>query len=110
LRRVPEDPERSGHHTHDGPGGAQLACREDGVIEPVTFSLLRFLEREQNNADDWIQEACDDGSASLLNRLSQALSVLAALNPQASRAKWAKARLDNLVNPALKMALSSTEG
>lgn len=110
LRRVPEDLERSGHHTHDGPGGAQLACREDGIIEPVTFSLLRFLERQQDNADDWLNEACDDGSAPLLNRLSQALSMLAALNPQASRVKWAKARLDNLVNPALKMALSSTGG
>jgi hypothetical protein len=110
LRRVPEDPERSGHHTHDGPGGAQLACREDGIIEPVTFSLLRFFEREQDNADEWLEEACDDGSAPLLNRLSQALSMLAVLNPKALRAEWAKVRLDTLVNPALKKALSSSEG
>lgn len=110
LRRVPEDPERSGHHTHDGPGGAQLACREDGIIEPVTFSLLRFLEREQDNADEWLKEACDDGSAPLLNRLSQALFMLTVLNPKASRAEWAKVRLDTLVNPALKKALSSNEG
>ena len=110
LRRVPEHPERSGHHTHDGPDGARLACREDGIIEPVTFSLLRFLEREEGNADEWLEEACDDGSAPLLNRLSQALSVLAALNPKASRAKWARVRLDTLVNPALKKALLSTEG
>ncbi|QSB45666.1 hypothetical protein IDJ81_06050 [Tsuneonella flava] len=110
LRRVPEDPERSGHHTHDGPDGAQLACREDGIIEPVTFSLLRFLEREQDNADEWLEEACDDGSAPLLNRISQALFMLTVLNPKASRAEWAKVRLDTLVNPALKKALSSTEG
>ncbi|MDR6146726.1 hypothetical protein QE363_002519 [Sphingomonas sp. SORGH_AS870] len=108
LRRLPEDPERSGYHTHDGPGGAQLACRKDGIIEPVTFSLLRFLEREQDNADEWLQEACDDGSAPLLNRLSQALSILAELNPRASQARWAKAQLDALVNPALREALSPT--
>ncbi|WP_157220444.1 hypothetical protein [Flavisphingomonas formosensis] len=110
LRRVPEDPERSGHHTHDGPGGSQLACREDGIIEPVTFSLLRFLEREQDNADEWLEEACDERSAPLLNRLSQALAMLARLNPEGGTAKWAKARLDTLVNPALKAALAPSEG
>ncbi len=110
LRRVPEDPDRSGHHTHEGPGGVQLACREDGIIEPVTFSLLRFLEREQGNADEWLKEACREGSAPLLNRLSQALSMLTVLNPKASWAEWAKFQLDTLVNPALKSALSSTKG
>lgn len=105
LRRVPEDLERSSHHTHDGPDGAQLACREDGIIEPVTFSLLRFLEREQENADEWLEESCNEESAPLLNRLSQALAMLARLNPHTSRAKWANAQLGNLVNPALKKAL-----
>jgi hypothetical protein len=109
LRRVPEDPERSGHHTHDGPGGAQLACREDGIIEPITFSLLRFLEREQDNADEWLEEACDEGSAPLLNRVSQALAMLARMNPTASRAKWARQWLDKSVNPALKKALAADE-
>ncbi len=110
LRREPEDVGRSGHHTHDGPDGAQLACRTDGIIEPVTFSLLRFLERERGNADEWLQEACEDGSAPFLNRLSHALAVLAGMSPNASRAKWAKSRLNTLVNPALKKALSSTVG
>ena len=109
LRRVPEDPERSGHHTHDGPGGARLTCRQDGIIEPVTFSLLRFLGREQDNADEWLEEACDEGSAPLLNRLSQALDMLARMNPDTSRAKWAKAQLDNLVNPGLEKAFSSND-
>lgn len=50
LRRPPDNLERSGLHTHDGPNGASLTCRADGFVEPVTFSILLFLERQQENA------------------------------------------------------------
>lgn len=107
LRRVPDDLERSGVHTQDGPGGASLVCREDGIIEPVTFSLLRFLERELENTDEWLAEACEQGSAPLLNRISQALHQLARMNSDGETAKWARLWLNESVNPALAKALAS---
>ena len=107
LRRALDDPGRSGVHTHEGPNGESLLCRADGIIEPVTFSLLRFLERERDNADEWLEDTCEEGSAPLLNRVSHALEVLSRMNPESSKAKWARARLDTLVAPALQKALSS---
>ncbi len=109
LRRVPDDLERSSIHAHDGPGGASLVCRDDGIIEPITFSLLRFLERELDNADEWLEEACEAGSAPLLNRISQALSQLSRMNPDGKTAEWARPWLDKSINPALKKALASDD-
>lgn len=108
LRRAPDDMGRSGLHTHDGPNGASLACRDDGIVEPVTFSLMLFLERELENADDWLQEACDEKSAPLLNRISQALYMLAGMNPNLAKAKWARAWLSQSIDPALKEVLSTS--
>ena len=105
LRRVPDNLEQSGLHTHDGPNGASLTCRDDGIVEPVTFSILLFLEGQQENADDWLQEACDEKSAPLLNRISQALYQLAGMNPDQPKAKWARTWLSQFIDPALKEAL-----
>jgi hypothetical protein len=92
LRPASAELERSGHHTHDGPNGEKLPCRRDGIIEPITFSLLRFLGEEQDKADEWLTEACEEGSAALLNRISIALTQLASMNPGSAVAKWAKQR------------------
>jgi hypothetical protein len=108
LRRASNNQERSGLHTHDGPNGASLTCRDDGIVEPVTFSILCFLARHQENADDWLQEACDEKAAPLLNRISHALYQLAAINPGQPKAKWARGWLSKSVNPALKEALSTS--
>lgn len=105
LRRTSEDPDRTGVHTHDAPDGSSMVCRRNGIVEPVTFSLLRFLERERENADEWLNEACDQGSATMLNRLSQALSQLGSINPSSETAKWARDCNKKLVGPALKHAL-----
>lgn len=109
LRRAPNNLERSGLHTHDGPNGASLTCRDDGIVEPVTFSILRFLDRQQDNAEDWLQEACDERAAPLLNRISHALYQLAGMNPDHPKAEWARAWLSDSVNPALKEALSASK-
>jgi type I restriction and modification enzyme subunit R-like protein len=108
LRRVSEDIERTGMYMHEGPDGASLVCRKDGIVEPVTFSLLRFLEHQTDNADDWLDEACVEGSAALLNRISQALHQLVELHPDSQTGKWARARLDAKIGPALTLALTSS--
>lgn len=105
LRRVADDVERTGHHTHRGPRGEALTCSSDGIIEPITFSLLRFLEREQGKADAWLDEACNEGSAALLNRMAQALAMISRLNPKGAASKWARKRLEQKVAPALKKSL-----
>lgn len=107
LRRVSEDPERASLHTHNLPDGSSMVCQQDGIIEPVTFSMLQFLGRERENADGWLDEACDRGSAAMLNRLSQALSRLSSMNPAHETAKWARERNERQVGPALQRALAS---
>jgi hypothetical protein len=105
LRRASADLESSGMHLHDAPDGSSLVCRQDGIIEPVTFSIFRFLERERDNADEWLVEACEEGSAALLNRVSLALAQLASLSGKDAPAKWARERDSKLVGPALQRAL-----
>jgi hypothetical protein len=106
LCRPAEDLERSGMPTHRGPEGSVLVCSENGIIEPVTLSLFRFLERERKGADDWLDEACREGSAPLLNRISQALSVLSGMNLQGEPAVWAREWNEGRVEPSLRRALA----
>ena len=108
LRRVPIDLERSGMHLHDAPGGSSLVCSKEGIIEPVTFSIFRFLDREGHHADEWLQEACEEGSAALLSRVSIALTQRAALNVESPAAKWAADRNASLITPALNKAMRSS--
>lgn len=104
LRRMASELERSGLHTHEAPDGSELVCTDDGIIEPVTFSLLRFFEDQQEEADDWLDEACEEGSAALLNRIAQALSQMAALRPDSAPAMWARSRRTDKILPALNKA------
>jgi hypothetical protein len=106
LRRPSAEFEDSGMHTHDLPGGVSLVCRDDGIIEPVAFSLLRFFEREGENADDWLEDVLEGGSAPLLNRIGLALRQLSELNSTGQRARWARAQLAP-VNAALDRAIAA---
>lgn len=107
LRRVSIDPEKSGMHMHDAPDGASLVCSKEGIIEPITWSIFNFLDRNGADADDWLEDACEEHSAALLSRISIALNQLATINPETEAAKWARAWLDKEVRPALDKAMRS---
>ncbi len=105
LRRVRTNSERSGMHLHDAPDGASLVCSREGIIEPITWSIFRFLDRHGEDADSWLVEACEQGSAPLLGRILIALTQLIALESDAAKAKWAREWHDDLVRPALDLAM-----
>ncbi|MCP3732574.1 type I restriction enzyme HsdR N-terminal domain-containing protein [Sphingomonas sp. MG17] len=105
LRRVSGDIDRTGMHTHEAPNGASLVCRDHGIIEPVTYSLLRFLDQQVENADAWLDQACKERSPALLDRIALALRQLAELNSDGPTASWARHRLDAKIEPALKLAM-----
>ena len=106
LRRVVIDPDRSGMHLHDAPDGASLVCSKEGIIEPITWSIFRFLDRHGEDADSWLVEACEQGSAALLSRILIALTQLGLLESQPSKAKWARDSRDELVRPAFDLAMA----
>lgn len=105
LRRVPIDPERSGMHLHDAPDGGSLVCSKEGIIEPITWSIFRFLDRHGEDADSWLVEACEQQSAPLLSRILIALNQLGSLESDSARAKWACEWRDDLVRPAFDIAM-----
>ncbi len=102
LRRVPIDLEKSGMHLHDAPGGASLVCSNEGIIEPITWSIFRFLDRHGDNAENWLDDVLKQRSAPLLSRLSIALRQLAKIDSDSATGRWARDRLESTVLPALQ--------
>lgn len=105
LRRIEADPDESGMHLHDAPDGSSIVCSKDGIIEPVTYSIFRFLDREGDRADDWLEEACELGSPAQLGRISIALIQLGLVNAPSEKARWARERNASLIRPAFDAAM-----
>jgi hypothetical protein len=100
LRRPGEDPQKTALLVHALEGGGETVCDHAGIVEPITFSLLRFLESEQENANDWLAEACEEGERPLLARVALVLRFLSARG-DAALAQWARGWRTNHVLPAL---------
>lgn len=92
-------------HLHDAPDGASLVCSKEGIIEPITWSIFRFLDRHGEDADSWLVEACEQQSAPLLSRILIALNQLGSLESDSAKAKWACEWRDDLVRPAFDIAM-----
>ena len=85
---------------HSLPQGGTTICHEEGIIEPVTLSLFRFLSSSGAAATKWIEQTVTTGSLASAMRLSIALSELArSANEQKS--SWAEAMLRDHVLPVL---------
>ncbi|HST62476.1 MAG TPA: type I restriction enzyme HsdR N-terminal domain-containing protein [Longimicrobium sp.] len=83
--------------THDLLGGVSVVCHLQGIVEPITLSLMRFLGTSGSEADEWIAEAAATGSLPLLMRLMIALGEL---SHGTTRPQWAAEKLAT-VRPAL---------
>lgn len=100
LRRPGEDIEKTGLLVHPLDGGGETVCDDAGIVEPITFSLLKFLQSERERADDWLTEMCEDGERPLLVRLALALRFLAGRG-DGELAHWARTWRTGQILPAL---------
>lgn len=85
---------------HELPEGSMI-CHEAGVVEPVTWAMVKFLIRHGPDATEWVQEAVSTQSQPLISRLHIALSEVTGITDE--RGTWAKRMLDEHVSPAIHL-------
>jgi hypothetical protein len=89
-----------GFREHNLPQGGTTICHEEGIIEPVTLSLFRFLSSSGATATEWIEQTVASGSLPAAMRLSIALGEVAR-SADEQKSSWAKAMLQDHVLPVL---------
>lgn len=90
LRRPYTDPEVGSVTAHDIGGDMTIVCHAAGVVEAITWSLVRFFGREDEAmCDQFLDEALAQPHPALLARLDIALRQTAGYADKA-RAGWAQ--------------------
>lgn len=89
-----------GFREHGLPQGGTAICHEEGIIEPVTLSLFRFLSASGAAATDWIEQTVSSSSLPAAMRLSIALGEVAR-SADEQKSTWAEAMLRDHVLPVL---------
>lgn len=100
LRRPDADTKVRGILVHEVPDQGSLASHENGIVEPITLSILNFLSNEGENAQSWIEEVATDGSLPLLVRVDIALRFLTEVADR-NKVELAQRMLDNILRPAM---------
>lgn len=101
LRRSVQDEAMGSVPMHHVEGHGAMVCHDAGIVEPITFSLFKFLSVERENAEEWIDEAIERYSLPLLVRVDVALRLIAARG-STEAAHWADAIRKTRVQPAFK--------
>ena len=99
LRRPVADQQMNAVLTHEISGYGSIVCHKGGIVEPITLSMLKFLDRERERAIEWIREAVARSSLPLLARIDIALRHIAN-GGETRRAGWARDVLAGVVEPA----------
>jgi hypothetical protein len=97
LRRPPPDPEMSGVLVHDLKNHGSIVCYNSGIVEPITFSILKFIRTTDMDISEWLAEALARESLPLTARLDIAFRHLA---EGGDKADWAKEILERHIKPA----------
>ncbi|RVP97124.1 hypothetical protein CN070_23535 [Sinorhizobium meliloti] len=101
LRRPVQDIDMNSVQMHDMKGHGSIVCHAAGIIEPITFSLYKFLSSEQEEAEEWIDDAIERKSLPLLVRID--IALLAIMNRESTAAAhWAEAVRRTKVLTAIK--------
>lgn len=106
LRRPVADQELNAVLTHEIEGHGSVVCHNAGIVEPITFSILKFLGHERERTRGWIDEAVNRNSLPLLSRIDIALRHLAD-GGDTPKAGWARNLLKDSIQPALSSYLPS---
>jgi hypothetical protein len=85
---------------HKLKGHGSVACHEAGIVEPITLSMFKFLDREGEGANEWVDEAVARNSVPLLLRIDMALRYIEDRG-DTPLAQWAKDILSRVIRPAL---------
>lgn len=99
LRCPTNEAEMNGMQTHDIPGSGTFVCHHEGIIEPITNSILIFLRREGRAAEKWIDAALSCNSMPLLSRIDIALRRLVD-SADLELSAFAQEMLDAKIGPA----------
>jgi hypothetical protein len=106
LRQPSGDPNATGFPTHELPHRISIVCHEAGIVEPITWSMVRYLSAEGAGAADWIEEAGQRQSLPLLARIEIALRHIAG-SADPTKASWARHTLEMIVRPAFRDAFAA---
>lgn len=107
LRRPAGDPDVSAVPMHHVTDDLAVVCHKAGIVEPITWSLVRFFGREdQAMRDQFIDLALDAAEPSLLPRLDLALRQTAN-SADKPRAAWANAIRNDRLKPLLEESLGA---
>jgi hypothetical protein len=100
LRRPSGDFEKDRHHVHEVPGQGEVLCHCDGMLEPITLSLMACLLRAGRESEEWIRAATQSNSFALISRLAAALAQAAEIQSDAS--DYFKEMKSSVIEPALE--------
>ncbi|AMS29679.1 MAG TPA: hypothetical protein DIU09_03895 [Hyphomonadaceae bacterium] len=107
VRRPGGCPEVSAVPVHEISGELSVVCHKAGVVESVTWSLVRFFGREdETERDQFINFALDGAEPALLPRLDIALQHIAGSADKA-RAAWAASIRVKRIQPLLNQILEA---
>lgn len=84
---------------HDIPGHGSIVCHLSGIVEPITWALVKFFLHRGSDADAWIDEAIAQNSLPLLTRAHIALVQIEKIADE--RGLWAQTTLAQRITPAL---------
>lgn len=85
--------------THDIEGHGSMVCHQAGVVEPITWALMKYFVNQGSDAEAWINEAVSKNSLPLLMRMHIALNQVSKISDQ--RGVWAKKILSSVVIPEI---------
>lgn len=106
LRRARGEMQQLPIPTHGLGEDGSVVCHFAGVIEPITWSLVRFLGREKEEMrDQFIEMATSEIRPALLVRLDLALRQTAGSSDKV-RAKWARLVRQDIMEPLLREHVS----
>jgi hypothetical protein len=101
LRRGGSNIEINSIPVHDIGDDLTTVCHNAGIVEPITWSIVRFLSREDmTERNNLIDEAIDRGRLAMLARIDIALRYMANL-ADVGVADWANDARTTRVNPAI---------
>ncbi|QNH97713.1 type I restriction enzyme HsdR N-terminal domain-containing protein [Shewanella algae] len=92
------------HHELDD--GTFMLCTSNGIVEPITWSLMSFFIKEYRGlANEFIEKSMNDRNTALISRIYTALTEsLDSADEEYST--WAKNKLALSVKPALSVCLN----
>lgn len=107
LRRPGGDPNVSAVPAHEIASGFSVVCHKAGIVEPISWSLVRFFGREDEAMrDQFIDFALDTPEPALLPRLDVALAQTSQ-GADGPRAAWARHIRAHRIRPLLEAGLGS---